>query len=518
MKGESLPLVPKLRRLFALAPVLATLGLTGCSGSTLFQKTETIEEGPIAARREAEADVLAQLEAGHFGSEGTDSSIPSLVPGEGRVLLPAAPAPPATAPPEDKFDNDNAGHRLARCRDRAARQQWFDAIGDCRRSYELNPASIEPQVELMRLLVTLQSYADAEESARKVLAAKPGDPVALYYLAWAYRGRDQYPKAIAALQRAVAASPKRVEFVQALGMTYCQSENFGKGIETLEQALAMQPGDAKLQAMINEARAQLSERLAPYQKLVREKPESYDNHAALGFIYQKYGVSQRAVKAYDSALTKMPSPLPDQDAETKKLAAQIYYNRGVVYRDLARPDLGEPALWQSMQLDPTLAAVAWYYIGLCRYDTGKFDTSIEALQRSIELAPDVADNRAALADAYEKTGKEKLAVEQRNAVAAIDAREVEAKAAIAREEAMGGKTAEENAAGPAAAAPAAEASAQPALAPDADVAAPALGTIASPPAGALAPAANMAAPVPAPPPPPADVLAPLEDDPQQDQP
>jgi hypothetical protein len=40
---------------------------------------------------------------------------------------------PATAPPPDKFDNDNPGHLLARCRDRGAKHEWFDAIGDCSR-------------------------------------------------------------------------------------------------------------------------------------------------------------------------------------------------------------------------------------------------------------------------------------------------------------------------------------------------------------------------------------------------
>ena len=448
MNPEMPSSVARWRRLVARIPAFALVALAGCSLGTLFQKTEKIEEGSMAARREAEADVLAQVDAGAAASQGTTSSIPSLVPGEGQVQLPAPAAPPETAPAGDKFDNNDAGQLLARCRDRVAREQWFDAIGDCRRSYELNPASIEPQVELMHLLVTLQSYGDAEEAAKKVLAARPGDPVALYYLAWSYRGRDQFPKAIATLQLAIAAEPTRVEYVQALGITYGLARNYGKCVETLERARTMRPGDTKTQKMINDARAQLSEKLAPYQKLVRDKPASYDNHAALGFMYQKYGLSQQALTSYDSALAKIPTPLADQDAGTKKIGAQIYYNRGVVYRDLGRPDLGEPSLLKSMQLDPTLAVFAWYYIGLCRYDSGKFDTSIEALRKSVDLAPDVTDNRTALADAYEKAGKAPLAAEQRNAVAAIEARATAAKDAIAKEEAAGGKTPAEDAASP----------------------------------------------------------------------
>ncbi len=489
------------RRLVVLVPALAAALLAGCSGGSPFQKKDSIEEGTAAARREAEAAAAAQAAAGDPGLQGTSSTIPSLVPGEGRVVLPAPDAPPPTAPPEDQFDDDNPQHLLARCRDRSARQQWFDAVGDCRRASDLDPKNIEPQVELMRLLVTLQSYSDAEKSARAVIAARPNDPVAWYYLAWSYRGRDEYPQAIDALGRAVALDPKRVEFVQALGLTYCLAENFGKGIETLEQALAMRPGDAKIQAMITEARAQLAEKLAPYLKLVREHPESYDNHAALGFMYQKYGLSQHALKAYDSALAKIPVPLPEQDAETKKIAAQIYYNRGAVYRELGRPDLAEAAVWQSMQLDPTLGAVGWYMIGLSRYDAGKYEPAIEALRRSIDLEPNVAENRLALADAYDKAGRGSEAREQRNAARAIRERRQAEKDEITNEYRAREQEEEAKAAAAAAAtAPAAPAATAvppvadpvPAAAPAASPAAPAGDPAGTPSAPATPPSATAA--------------------------
>jgi len=466
-------------------PLLTLLAASGCAMGKGFKKVESTEEGMMAAQRAAQADVQAQASSGAPTLQGTTSTVPSLVPGEGRVQLPVAPNAPTTAPQGDKFDNNDAGHLLARCRDRSARHEWFDAVGDCRRSYELNPSSIEPQVELMRLLVTLQSYADAEESARKVLAARPNDPVALYYLAWSYRGREKFPESIAALQRAIAADPKRVEYVQALGITYGLALNFGQSIATLERALSMRPGDTKTQHALYSAQSILAERMAPYLKLVKEKPGSYDNHAALGFMYQKYGMLQQALTAYDSALAKIPTPLPEQDAETKKIAAQIYYNRGVVYRELGRPALGEPALWQAMQLDPSLAAFSWYYTGLCRYDEGKFDTSIDALRKSIELAPDVAENRTALADSYEKAGKPDLAAEQRNAVAAIEARTAAEKAAFKEEDTAHARAADAKAAAEAAAA---EAAAAPTPAP----AAPS--SPATEPAAAPAPLAAPAAP------------------------
>ncbi len=454
----------RLARLAPLVAVFAVVALVGCAAGRSLHKVEKVEEGPMAAQRAAQADLAAQSASGAQGLQGTTSSIPSLVPGEGQVQLPAAAAAPATAPPPDQFDDKNPGHLLARCRDREARHEWFDAVGDCRRSYELNPASIEPQVELMRLLVDLQSYGDAEDAASKVLAAKPNDAVALYYLAWSYRGREQFPKAIAALQRAIAADPKRLEFVQALGMTYCLADDYGRGLATLDRALAMHPGDAKTTNAIASARAVLVERLEPYRRLVKEKPDSYDNHAALGFMLQKYGLSEKALTEYDTALQLIPTPLARQELDTRKLAAQIYYNRGVVYRDLGKPEVAEPALSQAMQLDPSLAAFSWYYIGLCRYDAGKFDTSIDALRKSVDLSPDVADNRSALADAYDKADQAGPAAEQRNAVAAIQAR-VAAEKAAATEAARTAPAAGAATTKPSAVPPAAGATAKPTPAP-----------------------------------------------------
>ncbi len=481
--GSELPSFGVGRGRVAAVLLVAAVVLGGCSA----KKSERIEEGATAERRAVEADILAG-NTDSTGLTGTTAGVPALMSDDDQVVRPAT-APPATAPAGDKFDNDDPGHLLARCRDRAARQQTFDAVGDCRRSYELRPA-LEPQIELMKLLVTLQAYGDAEESAKKVLAARPGDPVALYYLAWAYRGRGEYPRAIGALLRAISAEPKRVEYVQALGMTYCLADNYGKGILTLEKALQMRPGDTRIQQMIKEARSQAAEKLAPYVKLAREKPESYDTQAGLGFMYQKYGFSQRALNTYDAALAQMPGPLAEQESDVKKIASQIHYNRGVVYRDLGEPERGESALWQAMQLDPSLASVAWYYIGLCRYDQGKFEQSADALRKSVDLAPGIVDNRAALADAYDKAGRQRDAAEQRKAIAALDAQHAAYKEEVAKQEARGGKTEEELAASKAAepaAAPAAAEAAAPEAAMDPSVATAPAAAPAAAPADPLAP-------------------------------
>lgn len=402
-----------------VAAVFAAIVAAGCSA----KKEESTQEGLVAAQRAAQAQAQAQADAGVPALAGPGSSMPSVTSAPGQITLQAPPAPPATAPTGDDFKNDDPNHLLARCRDRVARQEWFDAAGDCRRTLELAPTWIEPQELLMRILMSLSAYADAEKAARAVLEAKPNDPVALYYLGWSFKDRGMYPQAIDALERACAADPKRVEFVQALGRTQCLDNKFGKGIATLERALAMRPGDQKTEGALSQARALLAEKLGPWQRAVREKPDSYDDLAALGWNYQKYGLPEKALVAYDTVLARLPGPLPEQDAETKKLAATVYYNRGMVYRDLGRPADAEPAFWQAMQLQPSLAPMAWYFIGRSRTEAGKPAEAVEALKRSIDLAPDVPDNRDALAEAFDKLGKTGPAAEQRNAATAIRARQ-----------------------------------------------------------------------------------------------
>ena len=332
----------------------------------------------------------------------------SLAAGDSRVLLQpldASAGAAPTAPPADRFDADNPDHLLARCRDREARREWFDAVGDCRRAASLAPDRVEPHAELMRLLVSLQSWSDAEASARKVLSLRPGDPVALYYLAWSLRGQDRYAEAIDALQLAIRAEPSRAEFVQALGRTQCLADDFGAGIATLEKAAAMQPGNAEAARAVASAKAMLDDKLAPYRRLVAEQPASFDRRAALAFLLQKHGLPQQALAEYDTALAGLGATALAEGSELRRLAAQVQYNRGVVYRRLGRSGQAEPALVEAMRLDPGLSAQAWFTIGLARTDEGKAAAAVEALRRSVELAPAVPENRRALADALLQAGK-----------------------------------------------------------------------------------------------------------------
>lgn len=359
--------------------------------------------------------------------EPASSAMNSLIPKAPPELAASAAAAAAAAlPPGEKFDENNPTHRLARCRAHVARSEWFDAIGDCRKAAELAPKSTEPWVELMRIYVTIQSYNDGADAAREVLAREPGSAPAYYYLGWALSGGQDYPASIKAFRQAVSIDPRRVEYLQGLGITYCLADNFAKGIAALEEARQYEPTNAKTKDLLGETRSQLAERLAPHQKAVKDKPEDPAAHAMLGSKLQQYGLAEKALAEYDSALAKIPAPITSQDEDTRHLAAALYYNRGVLYRDLGRGDAATPAFMRSFEIDPALAPQAWYFIGLIAYDKGDTDGAIRALGKSVQGAPKVIENRRALALAYEKSGKTTAAKEQREVIAQLQREATEA--------------------------------------------------------------------------------------------
>lgn len=328
------------------------------------------------------------------------------------------PTPPAASQPEpepgiaavplpapDAFDANDPAHLLARCRDRAAKAVWFDAIADCKAAIELVPDAIEPSVELMRAFVTLHAYGDAAVHAKRVLAVRDDDAVAWYYLGWAHRGREQWREAIDAVAKAAALDPARAEYGRALGTTHVLAGDYGSGIAALEATLAAHPGDAKTQETLDAARKVAEEKLAPFERLVAEKSDSPLNHATLGGALQQYGFRERALTELDTALAQLGAGGAALSKDHRELAARIHYNRGELYRELGRADLAVTAYATAASMLPSLSAQSYYGIGRTHLQSGDVAAAIEALERSVEEASSVVDNRRALAEAYARAGR-----------------------------------------------------------------------------------------------------------------
>ena len=405
-----IPAFPQTLTAFCIAIALAGCSMTGGTKDEAQPAAQPLQGIPAAGIEGVSAEQIQSATAAQ------PSQAAGQYTGVGGVSIPVVAAPTGAA-----FDDTNAAHHLARCREHVGRGEWFDAAASCKRAADLAPDSPDPHSELMRIYVTIQSFRDAAASAERVIEMQPQNAVAYYYLGWARREREEHPQAIEALEKAVTLAPARHEFVQALGLAYCSADDFGRGLARLEQAAAMNPGDAKGQRLLESARALVGDKLAPYRRAVAEKPEKPESHARLGSVLQKYGMAEQALAAYDSALAKIPEPLADKPAETRRLAAGLYYNRGVLYRELKRGELALPAFQRAYEIDASLAPEAYYSIGLVRLDQGDASGAVASLMKSVELAPNVVENRQALARALEAAGRAGEAKAQLDAAAGIRA-------------------------------------------------------------------------------------------------
>ena len=92
----------------------------------------------------------------------------------------------------------------------------------------------------------------------RVTADDKTSGVTLYLLGLSYSRSNNFPKAIAALERAAAKTPNDVNIYRELGYDYEKSKQYPKAFETYEKALKIAPDDADFKAGL--------ERMRPFAK------------------------------------------------------------------------------------------------------------------------------------------------------------------------------------------------------------------------------------------------------------
>jgi tetratricopeptide (TPR) repeat protein len=108
-----------------------------------------------------------------------------------------------------------------------------------------------------RALIGAQQYPRAAIALEKV-ATDNASGVTLYLLGLSYSRANNFPKAIAALERAVAKTPNDVNSYRELGYDYEKTKQYAKAFATYDKALKVAPDDADLKEAL--------ERMRPFAK------------------------------------------------------------------------------------------------------------------------------------------------------------------------------------------------------------------------------------------------------------
>ena len=109
-----------------------------------------------------------------------------------------------------------------------------------------------------RALIGAQQYARAATVLEKPAATDNVSGITLYLLGLSYSRANNFPKAIVALERALAKTPNDVNSYRELGYDYEKTKQYPKAFATYQKALTIAPDDADFKEAL--------ERMRPFAK------------------------------------------------------------------------------------------------------------------------------------------------------------------------------------------------------------------------------------------------------------
>jgi tetratricopeptide (TPR) repeat protein len=109
-----------------------------------------------------------------------------------------------------------------------------------------------------RALIGAQQYARAATVLEKAATTDKVSGITLYLLGLSYSRANNFPKAIATLERAIAKTPNDVNSYRELGYDYEKTKQYPKAFATYQKALTIAPDDADFKEAL--------ERMRPFAK------------------------------------------------------------------------------------------------------------------------------------------------------------------------------------------------------------------------------------------------------------
>jgi arylsulfatase A-like enzyme/Flp pilus assembly protein TadD len=200
----------------------------------------------------------------------------------------------------------------------------------------------------------------AAKTLEAIVNADPDNSVFLGQLGKAYRKAGDFPRALAAYRRAVAASPNDAEARYNLAVTLQEAGRTSEALTAIAEAIHRDPS----------------------------RPEA---HNALGIALAQSGKVPEALAEFDKA-----AQLDPRDARAQN-------NRGNVLRQMGRWQDAEAAYAKAVELAPRYAE-AWNGLGALKVARDRPAEAVPDFRRALELAPEYHEARLNLGIAFETMG------------------------------------------------------------------------------------------------------------------
>ncbi|MBI5282444.1 MAG: tetratricopeptide repeat protein [Candidatus Solibacter usitatus] len=214
-----------------------------------------------------------------------------------------------------------------------------DAIAGFRKVLALKAGLYEAQLNLGRLLVKLDRFAEAAPLLEEALGQRPAGGKAAYLLGRAYAGGGQWTKAVAALEKAVEVDPGTADI-------------------QLELAVACE-------------KAKLPEKAAA---IYRRFPDNAAARERLGLILLDSGDAAGAIEHLEAARSSSPSPA-------------LLYALATAYLRAKQPDQAIAAAALLAAAEPADIRVRLFYGRLLR-DQKRYDDAARQFDAAVKIKPD----------------------------------------------------------------------------------------------------------------------------------
>ena len=206
-----------------------------------------------------------------------------------------------------------------------------------------DPKNVAVIVQIGVIRATKGDMPGAEAAFKEALALAPKDYGLLMNLARISVDRDKNSEAASYAARAAAIKPKELDPRMIGGIANLRLKKYDAAISSFKAGLAIKPSDQGIRynlayAYMNAER--YSESSSQLDQLIKSDPKSGQLRMMAGFVSEKSGNRQAAIKHYEAASNDSSTSLP------------ALINLARVYEELKQPDKAQVVFSRVLKSDP----------------------------------------------------------------------------------------------------------------------------------------------------------------------
>jgi len=206
----------------------------------------------------------------------------------------------------------------------AAQQHWTEAESELHQALDIDPNFSFAYDALLSVYVAQKKLPQAIAELEATLQKKRDDPRTVMILALLYEQVKDYPKAVDAYEKVIAAKPDMITALNNLAYVYTERlPQLDRAYELAQKARTLQPDDPSVADTLGWAlykKGEYQQALALFQESAAKVPKSPTIQFHLGMAASMMGQADTAHAAFERALA-LNADFPEKEETQRRLAA-----------------------------------------------------------------------------------------------------------------------------------------------------------------------------------------------------